>query len=309
MESHAQLARASPASTAKNRTQLPFPPEIRRMIYEYVFTSTTPFVRGRCTKYQRCRHHHPSLNFFVSYPCADIHVASDLALLLVSRDIYRETFHMYYALNTVHLCSTERLFKFLTRIGYPRRQQLVSVAFHEFDDYAKRAFQVLRTAKRLEHIKFHLTSYCERNRSYHNLPGLAALREVRGLSHVELTSSVDCSGLIAAMMRPRIGRYAASESKDGDSKNTDLLLKRPRERFPKTEAERLEIGMNWTFGTKSCDACPTLGRYYTPIISPFLPWPPAPLNRSANVCICFRMLGQGMHPELGDNTTPFFTNP
>lgn len=71
-----------------------------------------------------------------------------------------ETYHMYYALKTVHLCSTERLFQFLTRISYARRQQLVSVSFHEFDQDAERAFQVLRTATRLEHIKFHLPGCC-----------------------------------------------------------------------------------------------------------------------------------------------------
>lgn len=124
---------------------------------------------------------------------------------------------------------------------------------------------------------------------------MAALREVRGLSHVEITSSHDCSDLIAAMMRPRLGRYA-SKSKDDDEKVD--LFKQPRERFPKTEAQRLRIGMNWTFGTKLCSSCPKLGPGDSMpvdnrrIVTPVLP----SLNiLNANYCLCWRTLGQGMH--------------
>lgn len=160
---------------------------------------------------------------------------------------------MYYALNTIQLCSTGRLFYFLTRMGYARRQQLVSIAFHIFDKNAKRAFLVLRTAKRLQHLKFHLPGDSPRQGGY-LVPGIAALREVRGLSRVEITSSYDCSDLIAAMMRPRLSRYTL--------KATDKvveLFKPPREIFPKTEAQRLRIAMNWTFGTTLCVTCKKLG--------------------------------------------------
>lgn len=160
---------------------------------------------------------------------------------------------MYYALNTIHLCSTGRLFYFLTRIGYARRQQLVSIAFHIFDKDAKRAFLVLRTAKRLQHLKFHLPGDSARQGGY-LVPGMAALREVRGLSHVEITSSYDCSDLITSMMRPRLSRYSLKAT----DKKFDLF-KQPREVFPKTEAQRLRIGMNWTFGTTLCVSCKKLG--------------------------------------------------
>lgn len=207
---------------------------------------------------------------------------------------------MYYALNTVHLCSTERLFQFLTRIGYARRQQLVSVSFHKFDEDAKRAFQVLRTAKRLEHIKFHLPGCCPLHLSYRNPPGMAALREVRGLSHVEITASFDCSDIINAMMRPRIVRYA-SGSKNDDEKVD--LLKQPRERFPKTEAERLKVGMNWTSGTRQCGSSPQQDMHGMLSLETTLDDEPfsAPFDESFDLdstnCVCWRKLGQGMHAE------------
>lgn len=161
---------------------------------------------------------------------------------------------MYYALNTIHLCSTGRLFYFLTRIGYARRQQLVSIAFHIFDNDAKRAFLVLRTAKRLQHLKFHLPRDLKGQDGYFAVPGMAALREVRGLSHVEITSSHDCSDLIASMTRPRLSRYTLKAT----DKEVEFF-KQPREHFPKTEAQRLRIGMNWMFGTTLCVSCKKSG--------------------------------------------------
>lgn len=122
---------------------------------------------------------------------------------------------------------------------------------------------------------------------------MAALREVRGLSHVEITSSYDCSDLIADMMRPRLARHTF---KDLDTKVD--LFKQPKERFPKTEAQRLRIGMNWTFGTKHCSYCPKLEpddsglvdnrRIVAPVFSPSN-------IANFNYCLCWRALGQGMH--------------
>ena len=126
------------------------------------------------------------------------------------------------------------------------------------------------------------------------VPGMAALREVRGLSHVEITSSFDCSDLIAAMMRPRLARNTP-KSKDDDKLD---LFKQPKERFPKSEAQRLRIGMNWTFGTKFCDSCPKLAegdviqegirRITIPVLRPLD-------VVQANICLCWRQLGKGLH--------------
>lgn len=161
---------------------------------------------------------------------------------------------MYYALNTIQVCSTGRLFDFLTRIGYARRQHLVSVAFHAFDNDAKRAFLVLRTARRLQHLKFHLPKDAAGQGSYHAIPGIAALREVRGLSHVEITPSPVYPDLVAAMMRPRLPRYTL---KANDRQVN--LFKQPRENFPKTEAQRLRIDMNWKYETSMCATCTKFG--------------------------------------------------
>lgn len=74
---------------------------------------------------------------------------------------------------------------------------------------------------------------------------MAKLREVRGLSHVEVTSAYDCSDLIAAMMRQRLPRFT-SKSED-DDQNLELF-KQPKESFPNTEAQRLLFDTDWVLG-------------------------------------------------------------
>lgn len=129
---------------------------------------------------------------------------------------------------------------------------------------------------------------------------MAALREVRGLSHVEITASFDCSEIINDMMRPRIVRYA-SGSKNDDEKVD--LLKQPRERFPKTEAERLKVGMNWTSGTRQCGSYPQQDMHGMLSLETTLDEDrfSAPFNESFDLdstnCVCWRKLGQGMHAE------------
>lgn len=110
---------------------------------------------------------------------------------------------------------------------------------------------------------------------------------------MEITSRYDCSDLIAAMMRPRLARYA---SKLSDNKEVDLF-KQPRERFLKTEEQRLIIGMNWTFGTKLCGSCTKLaagnckpGENKGVVRSV----PPIDTGCSSGY-LCWRNLGQGLH--------------
>lgn len=76
---------------------------------------------------------------------------------------------------------------------------------------------------------------------------MAELREVRGLSNVEVTSAHSCSDLIAAMMRPRLPRFT-SKSEDDDQKLD--LFKQPKESFPMTEAQRFQFDRDWGFKSK-----------------------------------------------------------
>lgn len=76
---------------------------------------------------------------------------------------------------------------------------------------------------------------------------MAELREVRGLSHVEVTSDHDCSDLIAAMMRPRLPRFTLNL--EDDDQKLDLF-KQPKESFPMTEAQRLQFDTDWGFKSK-----------------------------------------------------------
>ncbi len=201
---------------------LSFPPEIRVRIYEFVLDASD--------KSPKQRYRTPSF-------------AAELSLLLVSRQTYFESYHIYYRINTIHLSTTTNLFRFLCKIGYARRQQLVSISFQNFDENAKRAFLILRTARRLKRIRFILPTILP--------PGYAALREVRGMESVEIRCDRDCSELIEAMKRPRLARFRSP-------KDPDDLFKQRREVFPKLERERLGIDMNWTHGICLCRHCKLL---------------------------------------------------
>ena len=95
----------------------------------------------------------------------------DLSILLVSKQIYMEAFHVFYTTNCFSFTDTGLLYRFLKNIGYIRRQHLTMVYFLWRGPDAKEAFRLLKTCRRLRLVQF--TVPC----SYP--PGYEALKEVR----------------------------------------------------------------------------------------------------------------------------------
>lgn len=209
--------------TITTRQTLPFPPEIRTMIYKHVLDASPRFPKG----YTRRPKQHFTSRFF------------DLSLLLVSKQTFLEAFHIFYRMNQLCFRNTHDLLRFLRHIGPLRRQEIVSIALNRFDCYAKQAFRLLQTCSKLERIRMTMP--------YYEPTGFAALREVRGLKTVHITR-VDGmlhqnerlwnrKKLKKAMMRPRLKKYEADPHKV-----IDVFAPR-REIFRKTEVERLAIDM------------------------------------------------------------------
>ena len=253
-------------------TLMRLPPEIRSQIYVFVLgprdirtnmqavMSASDFTKRQ----ERVRKHYPiqKVEEFSSTPWCDglpfwtksqFLTKSTLNILLVCKHIYIEAFHVFYASNRFYFPDTELLYSFLKGIGYSRRQHLSMVAFDWCGPYAKDAFRLLKTCRRLKSVQFTLPC-CEP-------PGYAAVREIRGLEQARVLERrhygtwMCGSGRIAAtdyncrcryytqgegplddvqeleraMMRPRLKRYA------GDPDERLDLFKGKREVWKKTE--------------------------------------------------------------------------
>ncbi len=94
-----------------------------------------------------------------------------LSILLVSKQIYVEAFHVFYTTNCFSFTDTGLLYRFLKNIGYTRRQHLTMVYFLWRGPDAKEAFRLLKTCRRLKVVQF--TVPCS------HPPGYEALKEVR----------------------------------------------------------------------------------------------------------------------------------
>lgn len=94
-----------------------------------------------------------------------------LSILLVSKQIYVEAFHVFYTKNCLSFTDTGLLYRFLKNIGYTRRQHLTMVYFLWRGPDAKEAFRLLKTCRRLKTVQF--TVPCS------HPPGYEALKEVR----------------------------------------------------------------------------------------------------------------------------------
>lgn len=94
-----------------------------------------------------------------------------LSILLVSKQIYEEAFHVFYTKNCLSFTDTGLLYRFLKNIGYTRRQHLTMVYFLWRGPDAKEAFRLLKTCRRLKTVQF--TVPCS------HPPGYEALKEVR----------------------------------------------------------------------------------------------------------------------------------
>ena len=177
---------------------------------------------------------------------------SALNILLVCKQIYIEAFHIFYASNKFYFSDTELLYCFLKGIGYNRRQHLSMISFGWCVPYAKDAFRLLKTCKRLKSVQFTIPC-CDP-------PGYAAVREIRGLEQAMVlerrhygkwpsdknwtaaadyrcqcestqgkSSLDDVPELERAMMRPRLKRYAEAPNEKFD------LFKSKREVWKKSE--------------------------------------------------------------------------
>ena len=96
---------------------------------------------------------------------------SDLSILMVSKQIYAEAFHVFYTENCFSFTDTGLLYRFLKNIGYIRRQHLTMIYFLWRGPDAKEAFRLLKTCRRLKIVQF--TVPCS------HPPGYEALKEVR----------------------------------------------------------------------------------------------------------------------------------
>ena len=95
----------------------------------------------------------------------------DLSILMVSKQIYVEAFHVFYTSNCFSFTDTGLLYRFLKNIGYTRRQHLTMIYFLWRGPDAKEAFRLLKTCRRLRLVQF--TVPCS------HPPGYEALKEVR----------------------------------------------------------------------------------------------------------------------------------
>lgn len=184
----------------------------------------------------------------------------DLSVLVVSKQIYVEAFHVFYTSNCFSFTDTGLLYRFLKNIGYTRRQHLTMIYFLWRGPDAKEAFRLLKTCRRLRLVQF--TVPCS------HPPGYEALKEVRvetakarALVHftpaqnppLNIHNHTSCFGdyqchclcrrpyepassmqeLETAMMRPR----RAQDLPDPDEKFD--LFKPKREHFQKSEEQDL----------------------------------------------------------------------
>lgn len=184
----------------------------------------------------------------------------NLSILLVSKQIYVEAFHVFYSTNCLSFTDTGLLFRFLKNIGSIRRQHLTMIYFLWRGPDAKEAFRLLKTCRRLKIVQF--TVPCS------HPPGYEALKEVRveeakarALVHftpaqnppLNIHDHTSCFGdylchclcrrhyepssnlreLEKAMMRPRCEQDIADTEEKFD------LFKLKRERFKMSEEQDL----------------------------------------------------------------------
>lgn len=95
----------------------------------------------------------------------------DLSILLVSKQTYVESFHVFYTTNCLSFTNTGLLYRFLKNIGYARRQHLTTIYFLWRGPNAKEAFRLLKTCRQLTTVQF--TVPCS------HPPGYEALKDIR----------------------------------------------------------------------------------------------------------------------------------
>ena len=166
------------------------PPEIRVQIYQLVLK-----VSGTCRDTVLALQFLRRSNETAQSPIYDVDTTShitmtnwhvmdlpNLEILLASKQIFAETFHIFYRQNTFGFSNTTSLFHFLQGMGLKRRQQVTKIFLHWWGPDAKEAFRLLKTCSNLKSIT--LTMPCVQAVGYY------ALREVRGLKSVNVCAVI-----------------------------------------------------------------------------------------------------------------------
>ena len=155
-----------PTSIQPPQQTLPLPPEIRDRIYKLILRPEKWFGMGEPEN--RC-----------------------LSLLLVSKQIYREAYHIFYQCNNLKFLNVRYLWLFLKNIGYSRRFCVTHISFVWMGPEAKEAFELLKRCPNLKYVdmimpcRYGHPSECERRY------GEAALYQVRGLERINILGLED----------------------------------------------------------------------------------------------------------------------
>lgn len=150
---------------------LSLPDAVRTRIYKLVLQMPHEESHQSTSKDPYCT---PPFEYFSYRP-----EASDLNLLLVSKQIHREAWNIYYRINDFHFYSTTDLYHFLARIGHDRRQEITGISFYSWHDDAERALELLSTCANLERMRFHL--------SFLQPAAYAAIWDIRGIKDLKIS--------------------------------------------------------------------------------------------------------------------------
>ena len=121
------------------------PPEVRRIIWHYVFISPEATARIAFSPYA-ARH------------------TSVLRVLGVCKSLYREGFHIFYRYNNLELPSACAMYKFLSSLHPKRRSEITALTLSNFGLHytsyqcASKAFSLLHLCPRLTNFRLDLTT-------------------------------------------------------------------------------------------------------------------------------------------------------
>ena len=205
---------------------LPFPPEVRNLIYEHALTLARPARKARkarkAPKVPEPRiskasdselwFSHPKFKATGHFPDS-----KPLNLLLASKQTYIEAFAFYYKQNTFHFPKPDLLTLFLRNIGFARRQYLTSLTcFWSGADptSCRTAVTMLHKCPSLRTLKIYTM------KDKNEVKGRKALRMLKAVKGLEKVSFVDYNGkediqirddLESYMIKPRPARSRVHE--------------------------------------------------------------------------------------------------
>ena len=195
---------------------LPFPPEVRNLIYEHALTLSRPARKAARKGARKGARKAPEpriskasdSELWFSHPMfkATGHFpdSKPLNLLLVSKQIYIEAFAFYYKLNTLHFPKLDLLTLFLRNIGFARRQYITSLTcFWSAADPAscRTAANMLQKCPSLRTLKIYTLH------DQNDPAGRKALRTLTAVKGLEKVNSVDYYGKEDIQTRDDLERY------------------------------------------------------------------------------------------------------